>query len=345
MTDEARTMQMNSPASGLIGPNGTRGGFLGRHPFAFFLVIAFGIPIALVGSLAVTPQLWNWVHGGPFDYFAEFERLSKALGLADLPGSSLYLWVRLSLVEPIFWTGSIYVAAPLIAALIVVGVTRANGGLRDFVRRLRFSQGIGASQTLLWYAAAFAVMMFCNFCIPLLLRIPLVPLQHYLTPSFALILLGGTFFDQGGLLEEGGWRGFALPYLQRNSTSPLKVNFLLGLIWGLWHVPRDVAQNFTASSSYLLGILLPFILGCITLCVIIAFFFYRVGGSVWMGVILHSLSNNNAGIGWNDSLLHDNMARFNWASFAAEMVIVLGIVLLYGKNLGLRRDSAGAAIV
>ena len=78
---------------------------------------------------------------------------------------------------------------------------------------------------------------------------------------------------------------------------------------------------------------------------IIAFFFYRVGGSVWMGVMLHSLSNNNAGIGWSDSLLQQSMSRFNWASFASQSVIVIFIVLLYGKNLGLRGDSAGAPIV
>ena len=329
----------------MIGPNGTRGGFLGRHPLAMFLTLTFGIPILLVGSLQLTPQFWSWVHGGPFDYFAEFERLTRALGLANVPRSSLYLWLRLSLADPIFWTGNIYVGAPAIAALIVVGVTGANGGLRDYVRRLRFSQGLSAGQTLLWYATAFAVMLLCNLCVPLVIGVPLIPFQRYLTPSFALILLGGTFFDQGGFLEEGGWRGFALPYLQRISKSPLKVNLLVGLIWGLWHVPRDLAQNFTSSSGYLLGIMLPFILGCITLSVIIAFFFYRVGGSVWMGVMLHSLSNNTAGIGWNDSLLQQSMSRFNWASFASESVIVLFIVLLYGKNLGLRRDSGGAPIV
>lgn len=320
-------------------------GFLARHPFALFLLLAFGIPIILVGSLLLTPQFWSWVHGGPFDYFAEFARLTKALGLENLPGSSLYLWLRLSLVEPIFWTGSFYVAAPAISALIVVTTTGANGSLRDYLRRFRFSQELGAGRTLLWYATAFAVILAANVCIPLLLKIPLVGLEHYLSPSFALILLGGTFFDHGGLFEEGGWRGFALPYLQRMSSSPLKVNIVIGLIWGLWHVPRDLAEHFAASSGYLLGILLPFILGCITLSIIIAFFFYRVGGSVWMGVMIHSLSNNNAGIGWNDSLLSQDLSRFEWASFAVEAVIILCILLRYGKTLGLRTDPAGAPLV
>jgi hypothetical protein len=332
---------VNALATTGIGP---RGGFLGRHPFGIFLSLAFGIPITLVGSLLVTPQFWDWVHGGPFDYFAEFARLTRTLGLANVPASSLYLWLRISLAEPIFWTGIVYVAAPAIAALIVVTATGANGGLRDYARRIRFSQGLSVGHTLLWYATAFAVIVVINLCIPLVLGVPLIPLQYYLTPSFALILLGGTFFDQGGLLEEGGWRGFALPYLQRNSSSPLKVNLVLGLIWGLWHLPRDFAQHFTASSGYLLGTLLPFILGCITLSVIIAFFFYRVGGSIWMGVMIHSLSNNNAAIGWNDSLLQ-HMSRFNWASFAIEFVIVLCIVRFYGIDLGLRRVPGGAPIV
>ena len=336
---------MSVSAATTIEREGIRGGLPGRYPFALFLTLAFGIPILLVASLLLTPQFWSWVHGGPFDYFTEYKRLALSLGLASLPGSSLYLWLRLSLAEPIFWTGNIYVAAPTISALIVVGTTGANGGLCHFVRRLRFSQGLSAGHTVLWYAAAFAVMLVRNLCIPLVLGVPLASWQHYLMPSFVLVLFAGTFFDQGGFLEEGGWRGFALPYLQRVSNSPLKVNFLLGVIWGLWHVPRDLAQHFTASSGYLLGTLLPFILGCITLSVIIAFFFYRVGGSVWMGVMLHSLSNNNAGIGWNDSLLQQSMARFNWSSFVVELVIVLIILLIYGKDVGLRRDSTNAPIV
>src|SRR3974390_1721678 len=141
-------IQMNASAATTIEREGIRSGLVRRHPFALFLTLAFGIPILLVASLLVTPQFWSWVHGGPFDYFAEFERLARALGLASLPGSSLYLWLRLSLAEPIFWTGNIYVAGPTIAALIVVGATGANGGLRDFVRRLRFSQALSAGQTL-----------------------------------------------------------------------------------------------------------------------------------------------------------------------------------------------------
>jgi uncharacterized protein len=40
----------------------------------------------------------------------------------------------------------------------------------------------------------------------------------------------------GGALEEPGWRGFGLPALQER-YSPLWATLILGLVWGVWHIP------------------------------------------------------------------------------------------------------------
>ncbi|MDZ7663763.1 MAG: CPBP family intramembrane glutamic endopeptidase [Desulfotignum sp.] len=37
-------------------------------------------------------------------------------------------------------------------------------------------------------------------------------------------------------VEEFGWRGLALPLLQRK-FAPLWAGLILGAIWGLWHLP------------------------------------------------------------------------------------------------------------
>lgn len=75
----------------------------------------------------------------------------------------------------------------------------------------------------------------------------------------------------GGALEEPGWRGFALPRLQQRFT-PLAATALLGLAWGIWHVPLYGP----------LGFLVPFVL---------AFFYtwlYNRTGSVLLCILLHA---------------------------------------------------------
>ncbi|MGQ1839690.1 CPBP family intramembrane glutamic endopeptidase [Kocuria turfanensis] len=75
----------------------------------------------------------------------------------------------------------------------------------------------------------------------------------------------------GGGLEEPGWRGFALPRLQHR-LGPLRATALLGLLWGVWHVPLYGP----------LGFVVPFVL---------AFFYTPLRnrtGSVLLCVLLHA---------------------------------------------------------
>lgn len=78
-----------------------------------------------------------------------------------------------------------------------------------------------------------------------------------------------TLFLLGGL-EEPGWRGFALPRLQQRFT-PFKATLILGVVWGLWHLPLGLPN-----------IIVPFFL---------AFFYtwlYNRTGSVLLAILLHA---------------------------------------------------------
>ena len=63
------------------------------------------------------------------------------------------------------------------------------------------------------------------------------PLDTSLLDGFVPSYLGtwGAVLFLGGL-EEPGWRGFALPQLQ-GRYSPVRATLVLGVIWGLWHLP------------------------------------------------------------------------------------------------------------
>jgi Type II CAAX prenyl endopeptidase Rce1-like len=75
----------------------------------------------------------------------------------------------------------------------------------------------------------------------------------------------------GGGLEEPGWRGFALPRLEHRYT-PVVATLILGLAWGVWHVPLYGP----------LGFVVPLVL---------AFFYtwlYNRTGSVLLRILLHA---------------------------------------------------------
>jgi CAAX protease family protein len=87
------------------------------------------------------------------------------------------------------------------------------------------------------------------------------------------------------LLEEPGWRGFALPHLQDRLTA-LAAGVLLGLIEGLWQLPIALAGREP---------LLPYFLGVTGSFTILVWIFNSTGGSLVMALLYHASLNVAAG--------------------------------------------------
>ena len=113
----------------------------------------------------------------------------------------------------------------------------------------------------------------------------LVPLSMIL--PFFLYLLVFT-----GLSEEIGWRGYALPELQSKYTAE-KSSWILGILWGLWHVPSVLLIPFLHGewSLILVGTsLLGLTLGIVGWTIVITWVYNNTKSVFWM-ILLHGLVN------------------------------------------------------
>ena len=83
-----------------------------------------------------------------------------------------------------------------------------------------------------------------------------------------------------GLFEEVGWRGFALPRLQRRLDA-LWAALVLGVLWALWHLPELISDPTRQRPP------LQFILWALALSVIFAWLYNSTDGSLPIVIICH----------------------------------------------------------
>lgn len=210
--------------------------------------------------------------------------------------------------RPTLISGYLFPFAPSLAAIIVVALGWRGEGLRKLFDRLRpWREGVDWRQGLMIYAMCFAVYFaFVGvLVIMLFLQGPdsglALMLQRYGTTTLGVVafLFVAPFLGPGGLLEELGWRGFALPILLDKLKNPLLATVVLGVLWALWHFPRDVPALMSGNAALVkgggyLGYLLnqfQFISGCIIGSVIISFVFFKTGGSWWAAMLVHNFYN------------------------------------------------------
>jgi len=125
-----------------------------------------------------------------------------------------------------------------------------------------------------------------------------------------------------GPIEEFGWRGVALPLLQRR-LAPFRASLVLGLIWGLWHMPAFLMSG-TPQSAWDFS---PFVIGAIAISVILTPLFNASGGSILLAMLFHFQLNNPL---WPDAQPYDS------AVFAAAAVVVTWL----NRKTMFARDSA-----
>ena len=120
------------------------------------------------------------------------------------------------------------VYAPAIAGIVLVWRAHGLKGLVSYFRRLTLWRMPLAGWVFLVAGIPAANYLGAAIGGTIADPFPFSP-WHAVLPAVATGLLIGP-------MEEFGWRGVALPLLQRR-LSPLWASLILGVIWGLWHVP------------------------------------------------------------------------------------------------------------
>ena len=203
-------------------------------------------------------------------------------------GWDMLSWA-LALGLPLSTVNLVSASAPTVVAFLILAKTSGKPGVLRLLRRyVQWRVGVQ------WYLVAIigvAVLVFLSMAV-----VPGI-LAHFVAPgwSFVPFYLSSFVFvlvipPGGPLLEEGGWRGFALPRLQR-LYGPLVGTLILGALWSLWHVTLffgPIAGSNPDDSFVSVGFaFVLFTVGEMGLSVIITWILNNCGGSVLMAILAH----------------------------------------------------------
>ena len=148
-----------------------------------------------------------------------------------------------------------YLLGPIISGMLLTGLVDGKAGFQHLLSRL-----IRWRVNVRWYAIAILTAPLLTSAILLALSLissAYLPAIFTTTDKAGLLLTGlaiGLF--GGGLMEEPGWTGFALPKL-RQRHGVWATGLIIGFLWGVWHVLPTYWGSGDASGTLSLALLLP----------------------------------------------------------------------------------------
>jgi membrane protease YdiL (CAAX protease family) len=103
---------------------------------------------------------------------------------------------------------------------------------------------------------------------------------------FPLVIVVG-----GPLLEEIGWRGFALPRLEAK-YGPLIGTLVLGLLWAAWHYPQYLMPEWAAQNGgFNVKAVTIFTIAVVPIAILLTWVFNNTRGSLLLAILAHASIN------------------------------------------------------
>lgn len=173
----------------------------------------------------------------------------------------------------VFYAGG--VIGPCIGAYLTTFITKKGEGLKLLWRRVwsfNFEKR--------WLIPTIFVMP-CLFIF--LMFIMQTTEGRILNPSY--IILWFILYYIAAAFEEVGWRGYALDRLQ-SKTYSLFSSIILGLVWGLWHLPLLIYYWFWHVRD--IGYYLIFV---VLLSIMFTFLYNNTRRSIIIATLFHTIIN------------------------------------------------------
>jgi membrane protease YdiL (CAAX protease family) len=213
---------------------------------------------------------------------------------------------------------------PTMAAFLMTAVTQGRAGIVQLLRRyVLWRVGIR------WY-------LFVLLGIPAVFLLPALiqpgALSAFRLPGLSvgttyLITYLATLVLAGPLMEEGGWRGFALPRMEQRS-GPLVGTLLLGVLSGLWYLPLMLlVPSYLGTSTDFVGALISLggeVIGVTALSFVYTWVFNNTRGSILLAMLLHASWDTGDTPTGLRSLLFPSLKMT--ASFGPSLLLLLMVV-------------------
>ena len=227
----------------------------------------------------------------------------------------LSLAIALFLPLPTVAIALLLILIPAALAILLTALAEGRKSAAELLKKL-FQWRVG----LKWYIVALVIpvgIILASSVLAFLLGwIPIIPIRvptpAQLISNFVLILLVA-------ILEELGWRGYALPRLLAR-RSPLSSALLIGIAWGILHIGIGLLDGRPW---------LPTFLAPLGLSIVLTWLFMHTRGSLAMAMLFHFMMDSSP-----QFLLYGlTIAQATWSQAMVILALAFILIVIFGQNL------------